>query len=195
MNTISPAPSRQTPLNNLSKNSLLLVIAPHAGMPLMFETAARLAINGNVHVLDGGNRFNIYPLSLAIGRFTPRLKETLSHITLARAFTCYQMITLFEETPALPTPLLVLDLLSTFLDESVTLTESQRLLQLGITHLERLTRMAPVVVSVKPLLALSANRLPLLDQLQQAASNVIRLEAPRPSATQAPMLWPGEASK
>jgi hypothetical protein len=107
---------------------LTLVIAPHAGMPLMVETAARLALNGSVRVLDGGNRFNVYPVAQAVRRITPRLEETLSHISLSRAFTCYQMLTLLEETTAQPVATLVLDLLSTFLDENVTLVESRRLL-------------------------------------------------------------------
>jgi hypothetical protein len=80
----------------------------------MVETAARLALNGPVRVLDGGNRFNVYPVAQAVRRLTPRLEETLSHMSLSRAFTCYQMLTLLEETPADPVPTLVLDLLSTF---------------------------------------------------------------------------------
>lgn len=191
--TSSPAVSRQNSLDVAAENSLTLVIAPHAGMPLMVETAARLALNGSVRVLDGGNRFNIYPVAQAVRRFTPRLEETLARISLARAFTCYQMLTLLEETPAQAVPTLVLDLLSTFLDENVTLEESRRLLQLGIVQLERLSWAAPVVVSVKPLIALIAERMPLLDLLKQAASNTIQLEAPRPQPAAVQLLWPGGA--
>jgi hypothetical protein len=161
------------------KDPLTLIIAPHAGMPLMVELAARLALNGTVRVLDGGNRFNIYPVAQAVRRITPRLEETLAHISLARAFTCYQMLTLLEETPALPTPTLVLDLMSTFLDENVALPESLRLFKLGIAQLERLSQAAPLVVSVKLPIALVADRMPLLDLLQQASTRVIHLEAPR----------------
>ncbi len=192
MHTISPAPSRQIPLNKLTKNSLLLVIAPHAGMPLIYETAARLALKGGVRVLDGGNRFNVYPVAQSIRRLTPRLEETLARISLARAFTCYQMLTLLEETPALPMITLVLDLLSTYLDESVTLEESYRLLQQSLIQLDRLSQAAAVVISVKPFLALSANRTSLLELLEQSVSDVIKLESPRPSTASAPMLWPGE---
>lgn len=181
----------QTNALGTHSNRMTLIIAPHAGMPLMVETAARLALNGSVRVLDGGNRFNVYPVAQAVRRITPRLEETLSHISLSRAFTCYQMLTLLEETTAQPVATLVLDLLSTFLDENVTLVESRRLLQLGVTHLERLSRTAPVVVSVKPLLALSAERQPLLDLLKEAASDTLQLEAPRPQPPAALTLWPG----
>ncbi len=191
MDSTSPVISRYNTLDMAAGSALTLIIAPHAGMPLMVETAARLALNGSVRVLDGGNRFNVYPVAQAARRLTSRLEETLSHISLSRAFTCYQMLTLLEETSAQTVPTLVLDLLSTFLDENVTLEESRRLLQSGIVHLERLSRAAPVVVSVKPLLALSAERKPLIDLLKQAASNTIQLEAPRPQPSAALPLWPG----
>lgn len=170
-------------------NQLVAVVAPHAAMPMMVEIAARLALNGAVRVLDGGNRFNVYPVAQAVRRLTPRLEETLSHITLSRAFTCYQVVTLLQETPARPVPTLVLDILSTFLDENVTLDESRRLLQVSIEQLTRLSLAAPVVVSVKPLLALSADRLPLLDMLSEAASRTIVLETPRPQPSAALPLW------
>ena len=179
-------------MNTLSfplSNQLVVVVAPHAAMPMMVEMAARLALNGSVRVLDGGNRFNVYPVAQAVRRLTPRLEETLSRISLSRAFTCYQVLTLLEETPARSVPTLVLDILSTFLDENVTLEESQRLLKISIRHLARLSLSAPVVVSVKPLLSLSADRIPLLDALCESASRTIVLETPRPQPSMALPLW------
>jgi hypothetical protein len=179
-------------MNTLSfplSNQLVVVVAPHAAMPMMVEIAARLALNGTVRVLDGGNRFNVYPVAQAVRRLTPRLEETLARITLSRAFTCYQVVALLEQTPVRAVPTLVLDILSTFLDESVTFEESQRLLKVSIEHLQRLSQTAPVVVSVKPLLTLSAERLPLLDMLSEAASRTILLEAPRPQPSAALPLW------
>ena len=168
-----------------SGSSLMLVVAPHAGTPQMVELAARLALNGAVRVLDGGNRFNIYPVAQAVRRLTPSLESTLANISLSRAFTCYQMLTLLEETPAASTPTLVFDLLATFLDENVKLPESRRLLELAVVQLQRLSRSAPVVMSAKPLLKLSADRLPLLEMLAQASTQVVQLEAPHeaPAAT------------
>jgi len=191
MDLIPTTPQIST-LGSASRDRLNLVIAPHAGMPLMVETAARLALNGSVRVLDCGNRFNVYPVAQAVRRLTPRLEETLSHISLSRAFTCYQVLTLLEETSARPVATLVLDLLATFLDENVTLEESRRLLQLGIGHLERISRSAPVVVSVKPLLALSADRKPLLEMLKEAAAETVQFETPhqQPPAAGLP-LFPG----
>jgi len=179
-------------MNTLSfplSNQLVVVMAPHAAMPMMVEMAARLALNGAVRVLDGGNRFNVYPVAQAVRRLTPRLEETLSHITLSRAFTCYQVVTLLEETPARSVPTLVLDILSTFLDENVALEESMRLLKVSIDQLTRLSRSAPVVVSAKPLLTLSADRVPLVDALLESASRTVVLETPRPQPSAVLPLW------
>jgi len=176
MDAIESISSTLAPLDFSSENALVLVIAPHAGLPLLVELVARLAINGHVRVLDGGNRFNIYPVAQAVRRLSPRLEETLARISLARAFTCYQMLTLLEETPTQSAPTLVLDLLATFMDENVPLGESSRLLQLAITQLERLSQAAPLIVGVKPLDPAAAERTPLLNLLQASAAHVYQLE-------------------
>ncbi len=116
----------------------------------MLELAARLALSGELRVLDGGNRFNVYPVARTIRRYSPELTAALARIRLARAFTCYQAAAMLAEMPAEPRPLLVIDLLATFYDESVNLNESRRLLAGCIPHLQRLSRCAPVVVSAKP---------------------------------------------
>jgi hypothetical protein len=101
---------------------------------------------------------------------------------LARAFTCYQMVALLNQTPAQPLPTLVLDLLATFYDESVPGVESRRLLQACILQLQRLNAQAPVAISVRS--GSPGNRPELLDALQSAASQVWALEpySPEPPA-------------
>ncbi len=155
---------------------LLLVIAPHAATPLMLELAARLAAGGALHVLDGGNRFNVYPVAKALRRLTIHLDAALERITLSRAFTCYQMLALLQETPARPRPTLLLDFLATFFDESVTLREAQRLLAACLPHLKRLCISSPLIMSVKPPAPIAAARQPLIDQLQQAVDQSWVLE-------------------
>jgi hypothetical protein len=159
---------------------LLLVIAPHAAAPLIWELAARLAVNGAVHVLDGGNRFNVYPVVKALRRLTSDLEAALKRITLSRAFTCYQMLSLLQETPASDAPTLLLDLLATFFDENVTLPESQRLLATCLPHLKRLSARAPLIISVKPPAPIAVERQVLIDQLQQAVAQTWTLEPPIP---------------
>jgi hypothetical protein len=133
---------------------LWLVLAHHAARQPMLDLAARLAQRGVLRVLDGGNSFNAYTVARNLGRIVgggAALQSALGRIHIARAFTCYQVLTLLGETPAVPHPTLVLDLLATFYDENVELYESRRLLEKCTQHLLRLSRLAPVVVSARAL--------------------------------------------
>lgn len=163
MNTLTP---QQLP------NQLLLVMGEHAASHWMLELAARLAMQGQVRVLDGGNRFNAYPVAQSIRRqhFDPRV--ALSRIRLSRAFTCYQVHALLTEWPAMPFPTLVFDLLATFYDESVQLAESQRLLRKVLGHLEQLSKMAPVVVGTRLPATICAERMVLFEMLKIQAGDL-----------------------
>ena len=139
-----------TVANSVATDELGLIIGPHAERLQMLALSAKLALNGAMRVLDGGNSYNALFVARYIRRQTVQLDETLNRILLARAFTCYQMVTLLEETAVSPAPILVLDLLATFGDESIDLGESVRLLRLAIVQLQRLCHLAPVVVSIRP---------------------------------------------
>jgi len=69
--------------------------------------------------------------------------------------------------------------------------ESRRLLAGCITHLQRLSQAAPVVVSARPPAAPFPERRVLLETLQEAAAGAWQLE-PLP-APQAQTLWGTEA--
>jgi hypothetical protein len=68
-------------------------------------------------------------------------------------------------------PVLVLDFLSTFLDESVQAEECTFLFEKTLKRVLRVSQFAPVVVSVKPLLSISAERVGLLNQLKERAAH------------------------
>jgi hypothetical protein len=157
-----------------SPGYIWLVLARHAARQPMLDLAARLAQRGTLRVLDGGNSFNAYAVARSLGRWAGEagkdLENALKRISVARAFTCYQVLTLLSETPTAPYPTLVLDLLSTFYDENVELYESQRLLESCVGHLLRLSGLAPVVVSAQALVT----RQPVQDRscLVQILENV-----------------------
>jgi hypothetical protein len=161
-----------------SPGYLWLVLARHAARQPMLDLAARLAQRGDLRVLDGGNSFNAYIVARSLGRWIGEdgkvLEKALQRISVARAFTCYQVLTLLSETPSAPYPTLVLDLLATFYDENVELYESQRLLESCLGHLSRLSRLAPVVVSAQAPLAsqLIQDRSCLVQTLEAAAHQV-----------------------
>jgi hypothetical protein len=147
-----------------------LLIGPRAEREVMFKITALLASRGPVRVLDGGNSFDAFQVARHIRRRTPHLFQALERISIARAFTCYQVVTLFEQTPALPCPQLALDMLATFSDESVSVEESERLLRIVIVHLRRLCSQGPVVVSIRP--PPQPERGSLVHLLREAADHV-----------------------
>lgn len=201
----------QTPLRGI-----WLVLAPSAiGTRLLMNLAARLALEGPLRVLDGGNRFNAYQCSRDLARYLTAhpaqvdesqsglalpgtaaqevgrphtWKQALERISLARAFTCYQMLTLLGETPPLlQRPTLALDLLATFYDESVRADEALHLLERCLGDLRRLSAQAPVVVSARPPrpgrgftygFTPESARPELLEALKDAADEMVTWEEP-----------------
>ena len=159
-----------------SNCKIALLIGDRAERETMLDFTAVLALRGPVRVLDAGNRFDPYHVTRAIRRQTAQLHLVMGRIYVARAFTCYQVITLLQQTPSTPAPYLVFDLLATFSDQAVSYVESMRLLQIGIEQLLRLRRQAPVIVSVKS--EPSGQRAGLLRLLKSTADIVLLSDAP-----------------
>ncbi len=195
-------PTALTTAATVACGELGLVIGPHAERLHMLELSAVLAQRDAVRVLDGGNSYNALYVARYIRRHTVQLAATLNRITVARAFTCYQMVTLLQETATSacstalshstplsrsvqavsPAPTLVLDLLATFGDESIDLGESMRLLRLAIIQLQRLCRLAPVVVSLQPLR--QPERAILMELVMNAATHHFVREMPGTAVSQ-----------
>ena len=163
-------------LAEVSSGKIGLLAGPHSERSAMLRIAAALALDGPVSIMDGGNSFDAYQVARHVRRQTPRLIEVLDRISVARAFTSYQVVTLLEQTPDTPAPKLALDLLATFCDESVSVVESERLLGLVIVHLRRLRRNSPVMVSIQP--PPQPERAGLVQILRRAADRVYIRESP-----------------
>lgn len=142
----------------------------------VLEVIARLALIGPVQVIVGGNRFDVHKLARVIRRHTVQLDETLERIQQARPFTCYQAITLLSDTQP-TTPLIAIDLLATFYDESISDAESVRLVNMVVMHLQRLGQQAPVLVTLRP----SATRPGLSKRIQDIADDIYTFDTPAES--------------
>jgi hypothetical protein len=154
-------------------NELMVVFGPHAGTSMMLDLAARLTLLGPLYILDCGNRSNMYHVARALRPLTTDPAAMLKNIRLSRAFTCYQVLALLEKVqPRAGVPILVFDLLSTFLDESVQVDESSLLFKKTLRRILVASQFTPVVVSAKPLLSISSPRLALLTQLKEQAAQV-----------------------
>jgi hypothetical protein len=164
----------------LSPRQLHLVIAPHrAQRQMMTILTARLALTGRVRLVDAGNCFDGYGLARQLRQQTSSWQQALERVSVARAFTCYQVETLLSESVADVSPVLVLNLLDTFYDENVKLPERMRLLEVSLAELRRLCRMASVAVSA----SLPSRDQPseLLEKLEKSAGQVWSFEEPQPA--------------
>jgi len=167
--------------------------APAQTLLIMFTL---LAAQGETpRLFDGGNRFDGYFVARLARRLTPQPRAVLSRMRLSRAFTCFQLAELIENTPTDSSPLFVLDLLNTFYDESVPPRDVERLLARVVAQLKRLAAIGPVIVGAgEPYhpgtgQSLVKERWGLLDQLQAAADLTWMLRPPQEETLAQPRLF------
>jgi hypothetical protein len=173
-------------LEKMLQPRLMLFWGAHTPTRTLLVALTALAAQGHaLRVFDGGNRFDGYfvarmarSLTVGVIKNNPIDPHSiLSRILLSRAFTCFQMAELIENTPPSQNPLFVLDLLATFYDESVSLHDSERLLSITIAQLKRLASIGPVIIGAREPRTQVKERWTLLDRLQLAADNAWLLRA------------------
>jgi hypothetical protein len=152
-----------------------IVVLQSPPRDLLLSLVAALALNGPLLVLDAGNQFDAYRLARLIRRQTADLYQVLEGVRVSRAFTCYQVVALFEQLPLVAMPHVIFDLPATFYDESVTAAESHRLLRIALYHVRRVSRVAPMVISVRP--PHSPQRVELLAAVVKLADQLLTWEA------------------
>jgi hypothetical protein len=177
-------------LEALQQPRLALFWGAHTPTRTLLLAITALAARGrDVRVFDGGNRFDGYYVARLARQMSAAPQKILSRIHLSRAFTCFQLAELIENTPATLEPLFALDLLATFYDESVPLRDAERLLVDTLAHLKRLAAVGPVVVGAREPQSLVKERWGLLDRLQAAADAAWLLQTPQAEASPQPRLF------
>lgn len=159
--------------------SLQLLIAPPAyQQDIATRFTADLALAGSVRVLDGGNRFDVLRVNRELRARRRQFYPALKRVQVARAFTCYQMVSLLEQTAGEgKKPTLVLNLLTTFRDENVPLPERQRLLASALHWLDQMAHQAPVMILLHP----PPEEDPFLRPLRDAVDQQWEFASPRTS--------------
>lgn len=169
---------------------ITLLAAPASVKPALFELTAKIALRTPLTVLDGGNCFDAYAVARALRTLVPDPAAYLSRVGLARAFTCYQMTTLLAEAAGQGAPLLVLDLLGTFHDENVFLSERRRLLAECVCALKQTARRLPAAVWIQPRPRHAVEERAFLEVLAPLGGERLELPAPAPTPLQ-PGLFDG----
>lgn len=115
----------------------------------MLFLAAALALETGATVLDCGNHFNAYVVTSRV-RYETHDLSVLDSVLVARAFNCYQVVELLKAVPLNGCPCLVIDLLDTFLDDSVSLKLRLMLLAQALEQCRRIQKHQAVVASLSP---------------------------------------------
>lgn len=131
----------------------------------MQELIDRFAMRGTVRVLVGGNRISFDHLPLILGDQAGNVYDFLDQILVSRAETCYQMKDALTALEPDTTPLVITDMLSSFCDEDLTLSEVSLLLQKCITRVHALSVAAPIFIGTQ----VDPNRPQLLDLLEKSS--------------------------
>jgi hypothetical protein len=101
---------------------LLLLTAPRLFLRQAMPFNCPLSLPDHVRVLDFGNSFNFHIISRSCAA-TRSICTHLERIHVARAFTCYQVLSLLAQTPSGVSSTICLEFLSTFYDENVSAAE------------------------------------------------------------------------
>lgn len=133
-------------------NQLYVLIGSRGTSARLLDLAARLSLRGSLLLLDCANQSNPLPLVRELRRLTGDPVAALRNIQVARAFTCYQVLTLLEQAieQSATQPVIILDLLSSFYDESIRAHEGRRLLEACLRCITHIRRSAPLLVSARP---------------------------------------------
>ena len=98
-----------------------ILYGPHAAAGYLLSLASEAAVERPVHVLDFGNRCDMYFTARQLRLLTLDPVRAMRNIRLQRAFTCYQALALLREIETMEPemPVFILDLLAPFLDENI----------------------------------------------------------------------------
>jgi hypothetical protein len=109
---------------------LLLVKTAGREREIITELIAQWALRGVFYLIAAGEWLPDHDdLRYAVYRYTTAIEETLDHLTLARPFTCFQLLDLLVEAGKQQEPVLILDFLHLFHDDDVELSLRQRILE------------------------------------------------------------------
>jgi len=151
-----------------------LVVAQRYERQNITELMATLSLRGPFYVLAGSDWLPSYGLARLIRHRTHEVKQTLKHIHMARAFTCYQLLDLIANLRPDEEPLLILDFLNTFQDDDIPLPVRFRVLRQCCGYLQRLAFGKPVVIFVQVLK--TEDDQAFLSVLAQNTDEVLRIE-------------------
>lgn len=149
----------------------------------VYLAALAASLGLNVVVADGANTFDPYVIAKFARKESLNPEALLKHISVARAFTCHQLVTLIRERldpmiPASPATLVVLlGPCNMFFDEDVPAEEAALLFRKILAKIQVLSERGVFFVMSQSIVAGSnQRRLFLLRELKHFADAVLKLK-------------------
>lgn len=129
-----------------------ILYGQHAAAGYLLSLASETAVERPVHLLDFGNRCDMYYAARKLRYLTRDPAAAMQNIRLQRAFTCYQALALLREIEKMEPglPVFILDLLAPFLDENIKTGEIFRLFGEAVEQLRYALQIRPLLIGVKP---------------------------------------------
>ena len=164
--------------NTISEPGCKVIYGQHAASGYLLAVCAEIAVRHPLHLLDFGNRCDMYFTARQLRGITRDPVSAMRSIRLQRAFTCYQASALLHQMSELKpeVPVIILDMLAPFLDENIQPREIDRLFSSAVEQIRSAMQVRPVLIGVKPIpQRLELTRLGLLKWLR-AEFSMISLE-------------------
>lgn len=144
--------------NNLDKFTTVfesgckILYDSHAAAGQLLSITAEIAVRQPLHLLDFGNRCDMYYTARQLRYLTRDPAAAMQNIRLQRAFTCYQALALLRQISGMEAglPVIILDLLAPFLDENVKTAEVYRLFNESVELLSAAMQDRALLIGVKP---------------------------------------------
>ena len=140
--------------NTVYETGCKVIYGPHAASGYLLGICAEIAVQKPLRLLDFGNRCDMYFTARKLRMLTDDPVKAMRNIRLQRAFTCYQALSLLrelEEESDPDIPVIILDLLSPFMDENIQPREIDRLFGASIEQIREAMQNRPLLIGVKPI--------------------------------------------
>jgi hypothetical protein len=132
--------------------------------------ADALGMEGALRLILGSNRYSLNYLPVQVASRQIDIYKVLNQIQVSRAETCYQMLDVLETTQASQTPLMIVELLSTFYDVNLSDKEVDGILSRCLVEIHRLGR-GPLLITADN----DARRPGLMEKLLNSADFLLEM--------------------
>lgn len=177
MNTLS-----KLPIDLTRRRGLTLILTADKALTGITEFIAAQILYGPLFVISGNEWLPAFELTRIIRKKTLQVRETLNHLYIARASTCYRLFDSLANLPSHGEPIFVLDFLHTFYDSDIPLRVRLFKLRECCRQLKRLALYRPILVMAQEVEVEDYEK--LIPALWSVADKTLRLESEPNQITQ-----------